>query len=65
MAEVDLMMFPTNVKLKNKHTCIKTRRISKTILPYGRYSFMLPMFDGRKILKQEIYYFFTCEDQEH
>ena len=59
MAEVDLMMFPTNVKLKNKHTCIKTRRICKTIYHYyGRDSFMLPMFDGTKILKQEIYYFF-------
>ena len=55
MAEVDTMLFLMDFKLKNKHTSIKRRHISKTIMS-GRYRFTLPMFNAKKkILKQGIY----------
>ena len=63
VAEVDSMMFSMDVELKNKHTSIKRRRISKTITS-GRYRVILPMFNERKILKQEIYIFFKRDEQE-
>ena len=44
------------VKLKNKHTSLKRRQISKTIRS-GRSRVTLPMFNGRKILKGGIYIF--------
>ena len=56
MAKVDSMMFSINVKLKNKHTSLKRRQISKTIRS-GGYRVTLPMFNGRKILKGGIYIF--------
>ena len=56
MAQVDSMTFLMDVKLKNKRTSIKRRCISKTITS-GRYRFILPKFDGRKILKQGMYIF--------
>ena len=52
--KVDSMMFSMDVELKNMHTSVKRRCISKVIMS-GRYRFILPMFDGRKILKQGIY----------
>ena len=54
MAKVDLVMFLINVKLKNKHTSLKRRPISKAIMS-GRYRFILPKFDGRKISKLRIH----------
>ena len=48
-------MFSMDVKLKNKHTSKKRTRISNAIT-CGRYRFILPMFDGKKIL-QWIYIF--------
>ena len=63
MAEV-VMMFSMDVKLENMHTSSKRRRISKAITS-GRYSSILAMFDGRKILKQAIRTFlFKCDEQE-
>ena len=62
MAEVDSMIFSMDAKLKNKHTSLKRRRISRAITS-GRYRlFFLPMFDGRKILEQGIGRF--CDEQE-
>ena len=49
MKEVD-WMFSMDVKLKNKHTSKKRTRISNAIT-CGRYRFILPMFDGKKILQ--------------
>ena len=54
MAEVDLVMFLMGVKLKTKHTSLKRRPISKAIMS-GRYRFILPKFDGRKISKLRIH----------
>ena len=54
MAEVDLVMFLMDVKLKNKQTSLNRRPISTAIMS-GRYGFILPKFDGRKISKLRIH----------
>jgi len=51
MAKVDSIKFSLNVKLEYYYTSIKRRRISKAITS-GRYRLILPMFRGRKFLKQ-------------
>ena len=53
MAKVDSMKFTinVNVKLKYKYTSIERRRISIAITS-GRCRLILPMFSGRKFLKQ-------------
>ena len=43
-------MSSMDVKLKNKHTSKKRSRISNAIT-CDRYRFILPMFDGRKVLQ--------------
>lgn len=54
MVEVDLVMFLMDVKLKNKQTSLKRRPISKAMMS-GRYRFILPKLDGRKISKLRIH----------
>ena len=63
MVKDDLMMFSIDVKLKNKHTSLKRRCISK-MMTSGGYRVILPMFDGRKILKRGIGIIFKCEEQQ-
>jgi len=51
MAKVDSMMFSINVKLKNKHTSLKRRQISKTIRS-GGYRVITSNVQWKKNLKR-------------